>query len=327
MVRPVANDEYALDSAAVHRLVGWFTQWKPRVVHSHLYPAHLHATIAAARAEVPAIVQTAHTLVVRPGDVSLERLTHVRTIAPSHAVEALLTAAGMSCDRIQVIYNGVDCEQADPSQIAVERVRAELAPGPGPIVGAVARLSSEKGMDLLLAAVRSVLDGFPAARLLIVGDGPDRESLGDLSTSLGIADSVRFVGTRTDIPIIDRLFDVFVLPSRQEACPMALLEAMLAGRAVVATRVGGSPELIQHGQDGLLVPPENAATLAAAVTVLLSDRTRCEVLGSNARAKVVRLFTRERMVQETYALYLRHVQRGDPTGAPTADSTSLRAAQ
>jgi glycosyltransferase involved in cell wall biosynthesis len=277
-------------------------------VHSHLYPAHLHATIAAARARVPAIIQTAHTLVVRPGDVLLERLTEVRTIAPSRAVKGLLTDAGLSDGRIQVIYNGVKCDQLELSQAEIERVRSELALKDGPVVGTVARLSHEKGVDVLLEALPYVLEYIPSVTLLIIGDGPERENLRQLSASLGITTSVRFVGTRADIHIVDRLFDVFVLPSREEACPMALLEAMAAGRAVVATQVGGSPELIEAGWDGVLVPPDEPAALGAAISALLCDARRRKVLGSNARAKVSRLFTLGRMVSETQALYLRALE-------------------
>ena len=165
-------------------------------------------------------------------------------------------------------------------------------------------MSHEKGVDVLLTAFRDVVECVPSATLLIVGDGPERNALGDLSERLGIAPRVHFAGARSDVPVLDRMLDVFVLPSREEACPLALLEAMAAGRAVVATCVDGSPELVEDGVDGVLVPVENADALAAAITALNDDPARRDALGRNARAKIGRQFTRERMVRETHALYL-----------------------
>jgi glycosyltransferase involved in cell wall biosynthesis len=305
MVQPLPGDEYALDRSVVDELRAWFGQWKPDVVHSHLYPAHLHASPAADLAGVPAIVQTAHTLAVRPGDLALDRLTPARTIATSHAAAAALIHAGMSHQRIEVIHNGVGYEHVSVDRAAVRRVRSELALNDGPVVGTVARLSREKGLDLLVTALRDVVEQFPSVTTLIVGDGPEEVSLRELAAALGISGSVRFVGARDDVAALNRLLDVFVLPSREEACPMALLEAMAAGRAVVATRVGGSPELIDNGADGLLVAPEEPGALSAAIVRLLQQRAQREALGSAAREKVARSFTRERMVCNTYAYYER----------------------
>jgi glycosyltransferase involved in cell wall biosynthesis len=271
-------------------------------VHSHLYPAHLHASLAAAIAGVPAILQTAHTLVVRPGEAAIERLTRSRTIATSHAVAAGLMKAGLSGQRMKVIHNGVGDEHLCLDTEAVCRVRSELALSDGPVVGTVARLSPEKGVDVLLAALPEVLSYFPSLATLIVGDGSETKRLRELAAGHG---NVRFLGTRRDVAALNRLFDVFVLPSRQEACPMALLEAMAAGRAVVATCVGGSPELIDNGIDGVLVPPEEPAALSAAIVGLLRRPAQREALGCAARKKIARSFTRDQMVTQTYAYYQR----------------------
>jgi glycosyltransferase involved in cell wall biosynthesis len=209
----------------------------------------------------------------------------------------------MSQQRIEVIHNGVGSEHVSVDWAAVRRVRSELALDDGPVVGTVARLSREKGVDLLVTALRDVVAKFPSVTTLIVGDGPEDMSLRQLAARLGISGSVRFVGARDDVAALNRLLDVFVLPSREEACPMALLEAMAAGRAVVATCVGGSPELIDDGVDGLLVPPEAPGALSAAIVGLLQQRATREALGSAARDKVVHSFTREQMVCNTYAYY------------------------
>jgi glycosyltransferase involved in cell wall biosynthesis len=302
IVRPRPGDEYALDWTAVEELSSWFQRWRPDLVHSHLYPAHLHASPAAAIAGVPAVLQTAHTLVVRPGEAVIERLTHSRTIATSHAVAAGLAKAGLSSQRMKVINNGVGEEHLCLDPEAVCRVRSELALSDGPVVGTVARLSPEKGVDVLLMALREVVGCFPSLTTLIVGDGSEAKHLHELAAGHG---KVRFLGTRDDVAQLNRLLDVFVLPSREEACPMALLEAMAAGRAVVATCVGGSPELIDNGVDGVLVPTENPTALSAAIVGLLHRPAQREALGRAARKKIARSFMRDRMVSQTYAYYQR----------------------
>lgn len=307
LVMPRPGDEYGLDWAAVDQLAGWFREWRPDVVHSHLYPAHLHATLAATQMGVPAILHTAHTLVVRPGDVLLGRLTRARTIATSAAVADLLVRAGLPPERVELIYNGVGPEHFGVDAEAVLRARTELGLGDGPVVGTVARLSPEKGVDVLLRALADVMQRVPTLTAVIVGGGPEAASLRQLAAELNLGRGVRFLGTRGDIAVLNRLFDLFVLPSREEACPVALLEAMAAGRAVVATRVGGSPELVTHGADGWLVQPENPRVLADAIVMLLADIHGRKVLGAAARDKVAAQFTREHMVSATMACYRRMV--------------------
>src|SRR5437588_826812 len=125
---------------------------RPNVVHSHLYPAHLHASLAAQEAGVPAIVHTAHTIIVRPGDVLLSHMTAAHTIAVSQAAGQLLKEAGVPPESIEVIYNGVGLEHFEVEHEAVQCTRADLDLGPSPIVGTAARLSHEKGIDVLLRA-------------------------------------------------------------------------------------------------------------------------------------------------------------------------------
>ncbi len=310
MVRSRPGDEYGLDRAAVEQLIAWFREWRPDVVHSHLYPAHLHASLASVQVGVPAVVQTAHTLVVRPGDVLLGRLTHAVTIATSGAVVDLLVGAGLPRETIELIYNGVSADHFKLDRRAVERARAELDLGDGPVVGTVARLSHEKGVDALLRALPQVLLTVPSATAVIVGDGPEATPLKQLAADLGISRHVRFLGTRGDVSVLNYVFDAFVLPSREEACPMALLEAMAAGRPVVATRVGGSPELVDHGVDGLLVPPDNPTELARGILNLLVDASARNALGLAARDKVAAHFTRDRMVSATLACYRRILNVG-----------------
>lgn len=309
MVSPWPGDEYALDAQALETLAAVLREMRPDVVHSHLYPAHLHASLAAQEVGIPAIVHTAHTIIVRPGDVLLSHITTAYTIAVSHAAACLLLNAGVPPERIEVIYNGVAPEHFEQDREAVERARANLNLGPGSVLGTVARLSPEKGIDVLLRAVQRVKRIFPAVTALVIGDGPQAAQLHRLAGELELHESVRFLGARHDVPVLNRLLDVFVLPSREEACPMALLEAMAAGKAVVATAVGGSPEVLTSPTDGWLVPPDDPGALADGLLMLLGDPTRRVAMGVAAQQKVAAQFTRDRMVRDTLAFYQRLLEK------------------
>lgn len=305
MVRPWPNDEYLLDQHALQDLVAVLREKRPDVVHSHLYPAHLHASLAAQEVGIPAIVQTAHTIIVRPGDTLLSQVTAARIIAVSHAAARLLEGVGVPPERIEVIYNGVSPEHFQENQEDQQHVRHALKLKGGPLIGTVSRLSPEKGIDVLLRAVQQVVPLLPSLTVLIIGTGPQATELRHPADRLGLSETVRFLGARRDISGLNRLLDLFVLPSRQEACPMALLEAMAAKRAVIATSVGGTPEVVVHAADGWLVPSEDSAALAQALLLLLEDPDRRSSMGAAAQQKVAAQFTQEHMVQEIVAFYRR----------------------
>jgi glycosyltransferase involved in cell wall biosynthesis len=309
MVRPWPCDEYLLDREALHKLVLFLEKKQPDVVHSHLYPAHLHASLAAEETGIAAIVHTAHTIIVRPGDALLSHVTGAHTIAVSQASARLLEDVGVPSERIKVIYNGIGSEHFEDDQETRQYTRAALGLGTGPLIGTVARLSPEKGIDVFLKAVQQVVSVAPEVTVLVIGDGPQTAELQRLAQQLSLANTVRFLGTRADIPVLNRLLDIFVLPSREEACPMALLEAMAAGRAVVATTVGGSPEIVQHEVDGWLVPPDDPKALSQALLTLLRDTAARATLGAAAYQKVMTQFTRERMIRETLSFYQHLLER------------------
>ena len=310
MVRPWPGDEYLLDQRAVRELISVLKEKRPDVVHSHLYPAHLHASLAAQEVGIPAIVQTAHTLIVRPGDVFLSYVTAARTIAVSRAAASLIERIGVPGERIEVIYNGVGPKHFEDDPAAQERTRTALNLGPGPIIGTVSRLSPEKGIDVLLEAISRVVQLIPTLTVLVAGDGPQAAELHRLAGALDLSEHVRFLGARSDIPVLNRLLDLFVLPSREEACPMALLEAMATRRAAVATRVGGTPEVMTHAVDGWLVPPGDPMALSQALLMLLEDPLRRSAMGAAARQHVATQFTRDHMVQETLSFYQRLLAGG-----------------
>src|SRR5262249_16385541 len=157
-------------------------------------------------------------------------------------------------------------------------------------------LRREKGHDLLLDAAPAVLARFPDARFEIVGAGPERDGLTRRARDRGIADAVDFVGHVDNVPARLPEADVFVLPSRSEACPNAVLEAMAAALPVVATKVGGVPEIVEHDRNGLLVAPNDPRALAAGICDAMADRDRAARLGTQARRDIASRFSFDRMV-------------------------------
>ena len=178
-----------------------------------------------------------------------------------------------------------------------------LIPEASPIVGVVARLEAEKGHRVLLEAWPLVLAAHPEAWLLIVGEGSERNSLEAQAGSLGISDRVVFTGRREDVPAVTAALDVAVLPSYREAQGLSVLEAMALSRPVVASNVGGIPEMIEDGVSGLLVPPGNREALAGAINRLLSDHPYADMLAKRGHDLVHDRFCIELMTSQIEALY------------------------
>jgi glycosyltransferase involved in cell wall biosynthesis len=184
----------------------------------------------------------------------------------------------------------------------------------------VANLRPEKGHDVLIDAAPEVLREFPDARFDVVGGGSERASLVARAGALGVAHAFAFVGHTDDVPARLARSDLFVLPSRSEAFPNALLEAMAAGLPSVACGVGGVLELVEHGRTGLLVPPGNPRELAEALKGLMRDPARAASLGEAARAVVETRYSFDRMVAAFEAMYLerlaaRRAARGEDARA------------
>jgi glycosyltransferase involved in cell wall biosynthesis len=167
----------------------------------------------------------------------------------------------------------------------------------------VGRLVPQKGIEVLLQAARAVVERHPNAQFSLAGDGPLRPALEEQARRLGISDHIRFLGTVKDAPRLLAGCDLFVLPSLWEGMPISLLEAMGAGRPAVATAVSGSRELILEEETGMLVPPNDPAALAEAVTRMLDDPQGARAMGARARDRVRREFSMDRMVDSTHALY------------------------
>jgi glycosyltransferase involved in cell wall biosynthesis len=305
MVHPWPNGEYLLDQEALLNLSAIIKRKRPDIIHSHLYPAYLHASLAAKETSVGSIVNTAHNGIIRPRDALLSHMTGAHTIAISQAIAHLLKGVGVPIESIEVIHKGVGPEHFEDDFATQQSLRMELGLENGPIIGTVARLSPEKGIDTFLYAMRQVADVYPTITGLVIGDGPQAAELSHLTHQLDLEDIVHFHGVDKHTPALNRLLDIFVLPSRMETFSMALLEAMAASRTVIATNIGGTTEVVTHAVDGWLIPPDDPWALSKAILMLLKHPARRAAMGAVAHRKVVAHFTRDRMIQQTLTFYER----------------------
>jgi glycosyltransferase involved in cell wall biosynthesis len=239
------------------------------------------------------------------------------------AVKDWLIDEGYDPANIVVIRNGVDMSRFDVAPQG-DRIRRELGiPASAPLVTVVSRLTRLKGIENFLEATAVLKTRYPHARFLVVGetapsDRPYLTELTDLAERLGVADRVTFTGLRSDVPAVLGCADVAVMPSLNEALSNVLLESMAAGAPVVATRVGGTPEALVDGENGLLVKPGDSGAIATAVARLLDDRDLATRLGRAAHGLIARKFPVEQMVRSTEDLYMDLLARKQKQRRPVA---------
>ena len=305
------------DVVTFFRLYQLIRRVKPHIVHTHTAKAGSLGRLAARLAGVPVIVHTYHGHVLSgyfsPWKSTLftwiERgLARVsdRLIAVSEAVRQDLLALKIGRpETVTVVPLGLDLSPFLRSEALRGRLRRELGIGRDvPLVGIVARLVPIKRHEDFLAAASLVSKRIPSARFLVIGDGERRDELSRLSDRLGLQEGVTFLGWRSDLDSIYADLDLVLLTSENEGSPVSLIEAMAAARPVVATRVGGVPDLVEHGVSGLTVPLRNPEAIADAVVELLNDPERRRVMGEAGRKRVHPAFDVERMLNDIDHLYL-----------------------
>ncbi len=287
------------------------------ILHTHGGVAGLFGRWAARRSPGPALVHTIHGIhylhyrnpFARWGFVRLEKYLSRFTDAVVLVSEADLSSAGRrglaSPQKLILIRNGVDPSTLKPAaRPALLRKSLGLEPG-RPVVGTVARLHRQKGIPYFLRAADLVRKSHPGAVFIIVGGGPWETKLKAQAARLGLAKNVLFLGERADVAALLSLFDIFVLPSLWEGLPYVLVEAAVLAKPIVATNIDGIREVVGDGENGLLVPAADPASLASAVRLLLEDPGLGRRLAVRARAQIPKDFTIRRMVQDTEQLYLK----------------------
>ena len=315
------------DAIAVGALAAYLVEVRADVIHNHMFRAETVGTRAAmALAEIghrrPYVVSTVHSSRIRSQEdrqVLRDLTPHMdQLIAVSQMVERKLVDEGRTTAPVRRIYNGVDLSRYE-QQEACCTLPEEYGMEPGSqLVGVVARLEPEKGHPTLLEAWPRVLRAVPDAYLLIVGEGSRREALEAQARELRIAHRVVFTGRRDDVPAVTAALDVAVLPSYREAQGLSVLEAMALSRPVVASNVGGIPEMIEDGVTGLLVPPHDAEALAGAITRLLRDHPYADTLARAGHDLVHDRFCIELMVEAIQTIYEEGARATRPTEVAAA---------
>lgn len=286
---------------------------KPDIVHCRNTPhVVIYGGIAAKIIGLPFVVSIHGHPDFLDGNSFVKKLWYMvqkwsdKIITVSNSIKDVLIREGrVRPDKITVIHNGIGSIdiQCDPP-IMKQKIRQELGiDNSDQIIGCVGTLRSVKGHKYLIQAMPLILEKFPHSYLVLVGNGPLRDELEELAEKIGVKKKIIFLGYRTDILELMHVFDVFVLPSLSEGLSNVLLEAMITSKPVIATNVGGNPEVIEDGKTGLLVPPKDPQKIAEAVLSLLSDEDKRIRMGEAGLRRVKEKFSISKTVQEYKKVY------------------------
>lgn len=302
------------DLICINQLKRIISGGKYDLLHFHGAKAGMVGRIAAVLADCRSTVLTVHNFIVyqevpwikklifRYGERALSRATS-RIITVSSALkDDLVRNYKIPEAKIIPIYNGIDIERYLKIQNKKEiKIRYGLNPDM-PVIGTIARMAPQKGLEYLVKAAPLICKERDV-RILIAGDGPEMSYLQDLSSSLDINDQVVFTGYIDNIPEFLSCLDIFVVPSIAEGLSITTIEAMTAGLPVIASNTGGLPELVRHGETGLLVEPRNPQGIADAVEKLLNDPRKSEMMGRSGRNAAAIQFSSKTMIKRTCEVY------------------------
>jgi glycosyltransferase involved in cell wall biosynthesis len=297
-----------LDLGAWSPLVRLLRRERFDVLHSHKFGSNVWGTLIGRLARVPVIIAHEHSWsfdgqpLRRVLDRELiSRGSNVIVAVSAQDRRRMIEIEGVRPDKVLFVPNGIPRRSRRGTD-----VRAALGiPPDAPVIGTVGLLRPEKALDLLIRAAAPLLTEMSELRVLIAGDGPDKEPLRELARRHGMADRVMLIGFRDDVPDVLAALDVAVSSSVSEGGPLAVMEFMEAARPIVATRVGGVPDLIDDGVHGLLVPPGDTDALTAALRRVLADRDAARRMGERARERRSREFDIDVAVGRFESLYER----------------------
>ncbi|MFH1023618.1 MAG: glycosyltransferase family 4 protein [Planctomycetota bacterium] len=285
-----------------------------------LAPQSVRTTLAAGRARqriakrIP-LVTTIHNihfkLHFRTAPMVLNRYADF-VIFESHYERNRLVANGLVAEKSAVVPSGIDLERFSPRPKDAGLLARLGIPAEAPVIGCVARLSSEKGLFSLLEAFSQIHRERPEARLILVGDGPLETLLRNRAETLRLASRVIFAGNQNDIPTWLSIFDIFALSSTRESFPLSAREAMACGKPVVLTDVGGCAEVIGNSGGGLLVPPDRPGETARAILSLLADSERMTRMSREARRRAESCFDQTAWAQGDLKIYRNTISHTTP---------------
>lgn len=297
------------DLKAISTIGSYVREGSVDIVHSHGYKANIYAALSNLRNRRP-LVTTCHNWIVSSAKMGLYTyldkvfLKRFDAVVPvSKTVEGLLLDAKVDSKKIRLIENGINI-----SRFLHERKTEGLhsllgIDAKSKVIGTVGRLTEEKGHKVLLQSAKKVLDSYENCFFIIVGDGRLRGALEEDARAAGIGGRVIFTGTRSDIPELLSIMDVFVLPSLTEGQPMALLEAMAAGKAIVASNVGDMKKMLKDGLLGIVTPPGDPGAVSEGILHYLNNPSAAEKAGTMAQKEAIERYSSERMAREYLLVY------------------------
>lgn len=301
--------------AIAYHLIRTFRQIKPDIVHTHKYKDSVLGTIVARCLRVPHVVRVVHGLPEPFNGLKSMKMTCYtivdrvvttrlidKVIAVSSEIHKVL-AKTYGANRVVCIHNGIDLENVRVTTQRSEARREWHIDEETVVLGTVGRLVPVKGHTVLLRAVRVLRTMGLNVTLLLVGDGPLRGQLEAEVQRLELAQSVIFAGHQEQVYDFINMMDIFVLPSLHEGIPMVLLEALALKRPVIASRVGGIPEVVLNSRSGMLVSPANVTELASGLKEMIQDPCRARELGTMGRSQVEQEFNASMMANQTAAVY------------------------
>lgn len=311
------------DGFAVFSLYRLFRKERFDIVHTHTAKAGVLGRIAARCANVPHIIHTPHghnfygyfgpfiskMIVILEGFIAhiTNKVIALTELEKKELVEFKVTQS----EKIVVINSGLELDRYRKTNIDVRGKREQLkAEQDTTLIGMIGRLEPVKGPGYLIEAAKLVIEKFPKAKFLIVGDGTLRYKLESCCKDLGVFDKFIFTGWREDIPEILSVLDILVLPSLNEAVGRVLIEAGACGIPVVATNVGGVPGIVKDNETGILVPPKSSEALAHAIIALLKDEDKRQKMGEVAKNWIDDKFSSHRMVERISNLYIELMKNG-----------------
>lgn len=303
------------DPLGLPRLLRYLRRYRPHLLHTQLGFADILGSLAGRILNIPT-VSTLHTFDnPSPGSRSYWRnqlkwwaLRHFcdRVIAVSEGMRQYHLQRGkLPLYKTMTLYNGIDLAPFTPGDNGHQRAERQALgiPPEAPLLITVAVLRPLKGIQYMIEALPTILQAVPEARYLVVGSGPHEASLKELVKAQGLSERVIFTGARRDVPNLLALSDLFVLPTLTEALPTVLAEAMAAQKPIVVSNVGGVPEMVEHGCNGLLVPPADPARLAEACLHLLQNPDQARNLARTGRQIVEQRFNIRAQVLQLGGLY------------------------
>jgi glycosyltransferase involved in cell wall biosynthesis len=318
--------------AAARELTQTLGRLRADVLLCHGYKANLLGRVAARRLGIPAVAVsrgwTGESLRVRVYE-AIDRL-HLgwmdRVIAVSAAQAARVRRCGVPAERLTVIHNAIDVERfTTPDSTYEGKLRRLFRSPPARIVGAAGRLSPEKGFEVLAAAAARVRQRDPSIGFVVFGEGQCRERIARQAAAAGLGGAFVLAGFRADLDQFLPFFDLFVLPSYTEGLPNVVLESFAAGVPVVATAVGGTPEVVEDGASGHLVPPGDACALAERILDALACQDRLRDMGLHGRQAVVERFTFTAQARRYRQLFAEVVSGSRPVPGPRAAAAEVKA--